>query len=150
MHTRTSTCAHVATIGVTAFVTIMYVAFLFIRPELNPLERYGSEYAVGRMGWLMVTGFICLATSVAALALGLAMGLDRHARSRIGIVLMTEPGGQNPSRCLRPKQLRRITFETIQERRSIGTGFLESGGQPGYVLADSVVKPKVFHVYECT
>lgn len=89
MHTRTSTCAHVATIGVTAFVAIMYVAFLFIQPELNPLERYGSEYAVGRMGWLMATAFVCLATAIAALALGLARGLDRHARSRIGVVLMS-------------------------------------------------------------
>ena len=85
---NTNTLARIATAGVSAFFVIMYIAFLFIQPELNPLERWGSEYAVGPMGWLMVTAFVCLATAIAALALGMARGLDGHSRSRIGIVLL--------------------------------------------------------------
>lgn len=69
------------------FVVVMYVAFLFIQPELNPLYRYGSEYAVGRMGWLMKAAFFVWGTGLLAFALAQATGLDREARSPTGIAL---------------------------------------------------------------
>jgi len=85
---NTNTLARIATAGVGAFFVIMYLAFPLIQPDLNPIERWGSEYAVGTMGWLMKAAFFCLGTGVLALALGLARGLDPEARSRIGIVLL--------------------------------------------------------------
>lgn len=73
--------------GSAFFVVVMYVAFLFIQPELNPLYRYGSEYVVGRMGWLMKTAFFVWGTGLVAFALAKATGLDREARSHAGIAL---------------------------------------------------------------
>lgn len=85
---NTNTLARIAIAGVGAFFVIMYLAFPLIQPELNPIERFGSEYSVGTMGWLMKTAFFCLGTGVVALALGMAKGLDPEARSGTGIVLL--------------------------------------------------------------
>ncbi len=79
--------ARVAIVASAFFVLVMYVAFLFIQPELNPLYRYGSEYAVGRMGWLMKAAFFVWGTGLLAFALAQATGLDPEARSPIGIAL---------------------------------------------------------------
>lgn len=49
--------ARVAIATTIFFFVVMFIAFLFIQPEFNPLHRYGSEYAVGRMGWLMKLNF---------------------------------------------------------------------------------------------
>ena len=35
--------------GTVFFFSVMYIAFVFIQPELNPIHRFGSEYSVGRM-----------------------------------------------------------------------------------------------------
>lgn len=76
------------TIGGTAFIIfVMFVAFSFIQPELNPLYRFGSEYAAGRMGWLMKLAFFIWGASIFAFGLAMAKGLDPEARSRIGITL---------------------------------------------------------------
>lgn len=74
------------------YVLVMYVAFLFIQPELNPLYRYGSEYAVGRMGWLMKLAFFLWGAGMVAFAVAMAKGLDAPARSRVGIMLFAIGG----------------------------------------------------------
>lgn len=77
-----------ATIAGTLFMLlVMYVAFVFIQPELSPLYRFGSEYAVGRMGWLMKLAFFVWAAGILAFAFALSKGLDAEARSRAGVVL---------------------------------------------------------------
>lgn len=80
--------AQIAIAGTVFFIVVMYVAFVFIQPELNPLHRFGSEYAVGRMGWLMKAAFFCWSGGLLALALGMLDGLDAEARSRVGIGLV--------------------------------------------------------------
>lgn len=74
------------------FFAVMFIAFLFIQPELNPLHRYGSEYAVGRMGWLMKLNFFVWGAGLFAFALAMAKGLDPDAKSRVAIVLFMLAG----------------------------------------------------------
>lgn len=74
------------------YVLVMYVAFAFIQPDLNPLYRYGSEYAVGRMGWLMKLAFLLWGGGMVALAVGMAKDLDASARSTTAIILFAVGG----------------------------------------------------------
>lgn len=74
------------------FFALMFIAFLFIQPELNPLHRYGSEYAGGRMGWLMKLNFFVWGAGLFAFALAMAKGLDQEAKSRVAIVLFVLAG----------------------------------------------------------
>ncbi|NEZ02546.1 DUF998 domain-containing protein [Wenzhouxiangella sp. XN201] len=78
--------ARVAIAGTVFFFVVVYIAFLIIQPELNPLYRFGSEYAVGRMGWLMKTAFFCWGFGLLALALAMSKGLGSEAKSRAAIV----------------------------------------------------------------
>ena len=84
--------AWIAFTGTLFYALVMYVAFPFIQPELNPLYRYGSEYAVGRMGWLMKTAFFSWGIGMAALAVAVARGLDARARSSAAIILFAVGG----------------------------------------------------------
>lgn len=79
--------ARIAIVGTVLFFVIVYIVFLIIQPELNPLHRFGSEYAVGRMGWLMKAAFFCWGFGLLALALAMAKGLDSEAKSRAAMVL---------------------------------------------------------------
>lgn len=74
------------------YVLVMYGAFLFIQPELNPLYRYGSEYAVGRMGWLMKLAFFLWGGGMVVFAVAMARGLDARARSTAAIILFAAGG----------------------------------------------------------
>jgi hypothetical protein len=80
--------ARLAIAGTAFFAVVMYVAFAFIQPELNPLHRFGSEYAVGRGGWLMKAEFFAWAAGILSLAVAMAKGLDSEARSRSAVVLL--------------------------------------------------------------
>lgn len=84
--------ARVAIAATVFFFVVMFIAFLFIQPELNPLHRYGSEYAVGRTGWLMKLSFFVWGAGLFAFAVALAKGLDPNARSRVGIALFMLAG----------------------------------------------------------
>ncbi|MGD8328541.1 MAG: DUF998 domain-containing protein [Acidobacteriota bacterium] len=87
MEDYVATLARITIAATVCFFAVMYVAFVFIQPELNPLNRFGSEYAVGRMGWLMKLAFFCWSAGLAAFAVALLKGLDPEARSRISVVL---------------------------------------------------------------
>ena len=79
--------ARTAMLGTLFYVFVMYVAFLFIQPELNPIYRFGSEYSVGRIGWLMKLAFFVWGGAMLALALAMARGLDVAARSKTAVLL---------------------------------------------------------------
>ena len=76
-----------AIIGFLLFIAIMF-AFHFIQPELNPLTRFGSEYAVGRMGWLMNIAFYCFAIGLASLTNAFNRCLKPPTKSRAGEILL--------------------------------------------------------------
>ncbi len=79
--------ARIAIVATVFYAFVMYIAFAFIQPELNPLYRYGSEYSVGRMGWLMKLAFFVWSGGLMALAFAMAKGLDAKARSYVAIIL---------------------------------------------------------------
>jgi hypothetical protein len=68
------------------------VAFVFIQPELNPLYRFGSEYSLGRMGWLMKLALFVWGGGMLALAPAMAKGLDTASCSRTAIILFAVGG----------------------------------------------------------
>jgi hypothetical protein len=92
MEPRVVWYSRIAEGGTVFFFVVMYFAFLFIQPELNPLYRFGSEYAAGRMGWLMKLAFFCWAAGLLAFAAAMAKGLDSEARSRVAIGLFLLAG----------------------------------------------------------
>jgi Protein of unknown function (DUF998) len=77
----------VAFVGITYFVVII-IALHFLRPDLNPIQRPTSEYAVGPFGWLMTSAFFSMSVASWALVIGLSQGVSQPARSRIGLGLV--------------------------------------------------------------
>lgn len=80
-----------ATVAITAiaYFVLIIVALHFLRPDLNPISRPTSEYAVGPYGFLMTTAFFSMSVASWALVLGLSQGLSHAARSRIGLGLLS-------------------------------------------------------------
>ena len=56
--------------GCIIFVIIVCILH-FLRPDKNPLSFFVSEYAVGKVSWLMTFGFYTLAIAVTSLLIGL-------------------------------------------------------------------------------
>jgi len=81
--------ARIAIAGTIFFVFVMFIAFVFIQPDLNPLYRFGSEYSVGRMGWLMKGAFFVWGAGLTAFVLVMVKGLDTEARSNVAIILFS-------------------------------------------------------------
>lgn len=75
--------------GICIFVSIMFVAFLFIQPELDPVKRFGSEYVVGRNGWLMRIAFYSFATGLAGFVIAMARSFDTEIRSVLAMLLFS-------------------------------------------------------------
>jgi hypothetical protein len=81
------TLATLALIGIAYFVAII-VTLHFLRPDLNPISRPTSEYAVGPYGFLMTTAFLSMSVASLSLVIGLYKGIHESARSRIGLMLL--------------------------------------------------------------
>lgn len=58
MTTRGSTLAAVIGTGAVAFLMIVLVAMHLIQPELSPIDHFVSEYAYGRLGWLVPWSYV--------------------------------------------------------------------------------------------
>ena len=67
------TAARLATLALVLFgyFAVVLVALHVIRPDYTPVDHMISDYAVGRMGWLMTTAFVALGFGCLSLALGL-------------------------------------------------------------------------------
>ena len=89
LHARTKLAriATVAIVGIAYFAAVI-VALHFLRPDLDPLSRPTSEYAVGPYGFLMTSAFFSMSLASFALVIGLYQGVSRPARSRIGLGLL--------------------------------------------------------------
>lgn len=80
--------ARLAIVGFCLFIIIL-TSFHLIQPELSPLARFGSEYAVGRLGWLMNVAFLCFSVGLLSLAHTFRLGLKSERRSRTGEILLS-------------------------------------------------------------
>jgi hypothetical protein len=78
----------VAIAGVAYFAAIIVVLH-FLRPDLDPLSRPTSEYAVGPYGFLMTSAFFSMSLASFALVIGLYQGVSQPARSEIGLGLLS-------------------------------------------------------------
>lgn len=58
-----------ARLSIAAVITyqVLLAALIFIRPELDPSRQPISEYAIGRLGWIMVLAFLISAVSYGSL-----------------------------------------------------------------------------------
>jgi Protein of unknown function (DUF998) len=69
-----------------AFQLLLITAIL-LRPEIDPARKPISEYAIGRLGWLAVLGFLASAAAYACLAAALRHQL-RDRLGRIGLFML--------------------------------------------------------------
>ena len=76
-----------ALISIAYFVAVI-VTLHFLRPDLNPISRPTSEYAVGPYRFLMTTAFLSMSVASLSLVTGLYKGMPQSARSRIGLMLL--------------------------------------------------------------
>lgn len=79
--------ANAAIAGFFLFALIL-VFFHFVQPELDPLRRFGSEYAAGRMGWLMNMAFFSMSAGLAAMATAIGFTARDSSRSKAAGVLL--------------------------------------------------------------
>jgi hypothetical protein len=79
--------ATVAIVAIAYFAAVI-VALHFLRPDLNPISRPTSEYAVGPYGSLMASAFLSMSLASWALVISLYQGLSQAARPRIGLALL--------------------------------------------------------------
>lgn len=71
-----------------AAVTVVLLAALhFIQPELNPGSRFLSDYANGRLGWMMTLAFVAWAVATGSLAVALQRRI-RTIAGRIGLGML--------------------------------------------------------------
>src|SRR5579884_2864879 len=68
---------------------VLVIALHVLRPEMKPLNRTISEYALGPFGYLMTIAFIIRGLGELFLVTGLALGTMRSSRSWTGLALLT-------------------------------------------------------------
>lgn len=88
---RVAQLSVIAMVGVAYFVVVL-ATFHLLRPDLDPIQRVGSNYAVGPYGLLMTIAFLTLAVSKFAFALGLYQGMTPASRTRVGMILLGTAG----------------------------------------------------------
>jgi len=86
----TKTVSKLTTVAIAAiaYFVVIIVALHFLRPDLNPISRPTSEYAVGAYGYLMTSAFFSMSLASWALVIALYQGVPRPAQSRIGLILL--------------------------------------------------------------
>jgi hypothetical protein len=83
---RSGLFASLAVASTAAFQVLM-IAAIVLRPEIDPARNPISEYAIGRLGWIAVLGFLASAAAYACLAAALQHRL-RHRLGGIGLFLL--------------------------------------------------------------
>jgi Protein of unknown function (DUF998) len=86
-----SRLASISLASITIFA-ILIIMLHFLRPDLDPLQRPTSEYAVGQYGYLMTAAFFCMSIATFTLVIILNKKMRGKARSIIGLILLTTWG----------------------------------------------------------
>src|SRR5262245_35908088 len=82
-----STLTSISIASITIFA-ILIVTLHFLRPDLDPIKRLTSEYAVGQYRYLMTAAFFCMSIATFALLIVLSKEMRGKARSVIGLALL--------------------------------------------------------------
>jgi len=75
-------------IAAIAYFSVIIVILHFLRPDLDPISRTTSEYAVGPYGFLMTSAFFSMSLACGALVIGLYQTISGPALSRLGLALL--------------------------------------------------------------
>jgi hypothetical protein len=81
----------ISLLGVLSSVGLV-VALHFLRPDLNPIRRFISDYAIGPHHMLMNLAFWGCGVGILVLVVGLYFGVSPEGRSWLGLVLLTISG----------------------------------------------------------
>ena len=71
-----------------AYFVFAIVILHFLRPDVNPLSRPTSEYAVGKYGFFMTAAFFSMSVASFSLLIGLYKGVSLPLHSHIGLVFL--------------------------------------------------------------
>jgi hypothetical membrane protein len=59
-----------------------------LRPDYTPIDHMISDYAVGRLGWVMTTAFVALSAGCLTLGLGMALAGPKALAGRAAVLLL--------------------------------------------------------------
>jgi len=76
------------TIAGVLYFALTIAALHVLRPDLNPISHFTSEYAVGPYGFLMTTTFFSMSVASFALVIGLYQAVLPPTRSLLGLGLL--------------------------------------------------------------
>lgn len=70
------------------YFTVVLVLLHVLRPDYTPIDHMISDYAVGRLGWIMTTAFVALSAGCLTLGLGMAVAGPRSVAGRAAVLLL--------------------------------------------------------------
>jgi MFS family permease len=74
--------------GCFGYFTVMLILLHGLRPDYTPVDHMISDYAVGRLGWVMTTAFVALAVGCLTLGLGMAIAGPRSLPGRAAVLVL--------------------------------------------------------------
>jgi len=74
--------------GCFGYFIVMLVLLHGLRPDYTPVDHMISDYAVGRLGWVMTTAFVALAVGCLTLGLGMALAGPKSLPGRAAVLLL--------------------------------------------------------------
>ena len=74
--------------GCFGYFIVMLVLLHGLRPDYTPVDHMISDYAVGRLGWVMTTAFVALAAGCLTLGLGMAVAGPKSLPGRAAVLLL--------------------------------------------------------------
>jgi hypothetical protein len=74
--------------GCFGYFIVMLVLLHGLRPDYTPVDHMISDYAVGRLGWVMTTAFVALAVGCLTLGLGMALAGPKALPGRAAVLLL--------------------------------------------------------------
>lgn len=79
--------ANIALAGIVYYI-IVFIALHFLRPDVNPISQFTSDYSFGPFRILMITAYFSMSLGSFALVIGLYQGIAQQARSLLGLVFL--------------------------------------------------------------
>ncbi|WP_433211893.1 DUF998 domain-containing protein [Dactylosporangium sp. CS-047395] len=71
---------------------MLLVVAMLVRPEIDPVHKPVSEYAIGRHGWVQVLAFLTAAVSYGCLAVAVAPAVRGRQRLGLGVLWVCAVG----------------------------------------------------------
>lgn len=70
------------------YFIVALVLLHVLRPDYTPIDHMISDYAVGRLGWVMTTAFVAASAGCLTLGLGMAVAGPRSIAGRGAVLLL--------------------------------------------------------------